>query len=148
MHTHKTSRIGLVSPDLSIYQNLTLHQNSNDFTVNQSILQPVTQDKNKWQTLPSLVRSRGWFGCLHESKHNTSGKQIWRMNLRIHDKQNASSIMKTLHTNAPPNLSSIQCLGALSLFICFFKPLACRNRLLISKLLFQISKAHIPKLDN
>lgn len=28
-------------------------------------------------------------------------------------------------TNAPPSLSSIQCFGALSLFKCFFKPLAC-----------------------
>jgi hypothetical protein len=31
-------------------------------------------------------------------------------------------------TKAPPNLSSIQCLGALSLFKCFFKPRACKRR--------------------
>jgi len=34
-------------------------------------------------------------------------------------------MMKKLSlTNAPPSLSSIQCLGALSLFKCFFNPLA------------------------
>lgn len=30
-------------------------------------------------------------------------------------------------TNAPPSLSNIQCFGALSLFKCFFNPLACNN---------------------
>jgi len=55
---HETSRVSLVSPNFAINKNMPLHQNSNDFTVCQSILQPVTDDKDQGQTLPRLVWSR------------------------------------------------------------------------------------------
>jgi len=65
------------------------------------------------------------------------------------------TIKKTPLTNAPPSLSSIQCLGALSLFKCFFNPLACINNKYTQKSkhnLREIQTANLnlskPKLNN
>jgi len=59
---HETSRVSLVSPDFAINLDMPLHQDRDNFTVSQSILQPVPDDQDKRKTLPRLVRSRRWFG--------------------------------------------------------------------------------------
>jgi hypothetical protein len=46
---------------------MTLHKNSNNLTVCQSILQPVSQNENEWKTFPWLVWSRWWFRSLYNS---------------------------------------------------------------------------------
>lgn len=69
-HTHETWRIGFVSPDLPINQNMSLHQNGNDFTVSESIFQPVSQDNDQWQAFPGLVRSRWRLRCLRKRYKN------------------------------------------------------------------------------
>ena len=63
-HTHEPSRVGLVSPDLAINQDMALHQDRNNLTVCQSILEPVPDDKDEGKALPGLVRTRRWFGGL------------------------------------------------------------------------------------
>jgi len=121
IHTHESSWISLVSPDFAVNKDMSLHENSDDFTVCQSILQSVSQNQNEWKTFPRFVWSgRGFWSLyiyhiqkLHQSSNKTSFKN-----------RTKSKITLTL-TKAPPNLSSIQCLGALSLFKCFFNPLAC-----------------------
>lgn len=52
VHTHEASRVGLISPNLRINQNMSLHQNGNDLTVCECILQPVPEDENQGQALP------------------------------------------------------------------------------------------------
>jgi hypothetical protein len=64
VHTHEPSWVGLVSPDLAINQHLALHQDRNDLTVCQGILEPVPDDEDKWEALPGLVGTRGWLGSL------------------------------------------------------------------------------------
>jgi len=39
-----------------------LHQDRNNLTVCQSILEPVPDDKDEGKALPGLVRTRRWFG--------------------------------------------------------------------------------------
>jgi len=56
--THETRGVCLVCPDFAINKNMSLHQNSNDLTVCQSILQPVSQDEYEGKALPRLVGSR------------------------------------------------------------------------------------------
>ena len=61
---HETSRVGLVSPDFAINLDMPLHQDGDDFTVGESVLQPVPDDKNEGKALPRLVGSRRWLGGL------------------------------------------------------------------------------------
>jgi hypothetical protein len=63
-HTHEPSRVGLVSPDLAINQDMALHQDRNNLTVSQSILEPVPDDEDQGKALPGLVRTRRWLGSL------------------------------------------------------------------------------------
>lgn len=53
--THETSRICFVGPDFVINKNMPLHQDSNDLTISEGILEPVSKDKDQRQTLPGLV---------------------------------------------------------------------------------------------
>ena len=74
MHlTHESRWICLVSPDLAINHNLALHQDWNNFTIGQSILQPVPEDKDQRQALPGFVGTRWRLGCLLNRKRN----KIW-----------------------------------------------------------------------
>jgi len=43
---------------------MALHQDRNNLTVCQSILEPVPDDKDEGKALPGLVRTRRWFGGL------------------------------------------------------------------------------------
>jgi hypothetical protein len=72
MHTHEPSWVGLVSPDLAINQHMALHQDRNDLTVRQGILEPVPDDEDKGEALPRLVGTRGWLGCLLIATFQTS----------------------------------------------------------------------------
>ena len=63
-HTHEPSRVGLVSPDLAINQDMALHQDRNNLAVSQSILEPVPNDEDKGKALPRLVGARRWLGSL------------------------------------------------------------------------------------
>lgn len=63
-HTHETSWVGLVSPDLAINQDMALHEDRNNLTVCQSILEPVPDNEDQRQALPGLVRTRRWLGGL------------------------------------------------------------------------------------
>jgi len=67
-HTHETRWVSFICPDLAINKDMSLHQNSKHFTACESILQPVTQNKNQRQAFPRLVGSRWWLGCLHNTK--------------------------------------------------------------------------------
>ena len=58
MHTHETSWIGLVSPNLPINKDMTLHQNGLDFTISESILQLVSQYKDQRQAFSGFMGSR------------------------------------------------------------------------------------------
>lgn len=57
-NVHETSRVGLVSADLSINHNMTLHKDRLHFTVRESIFQSVPQDEDQRQAFPGLVRTR------------------------------------------------------------------------------------------
>lgn len=57
-HTHETRGICFISPNFSINKNMSLHQDGNDLTVCESILQSVPQNKDQWQTFPGFVRPR------------------------------------------------------------------------------------------
>lgn len=70
VHTHEAWRVGLVSPNLPINQNMSLHQNGNDLTVCEGILQPVPQNKHQWQALPGFVGARWWLRSLHRELEN------------------------------------------------------------------------------
>lgn len=70
VHTHEAWRVGLVSPNLPINQNMSLHQNGNDLTVCEGILQPVPQNKDQWQALPGFVGARWWLRSLHRELEN------------------------------------------------------------------------------
>lgn len=65
--THETSRVSFVSPDFTIDLDMPLHQDGDDFTVCQSILQPVPDDQDKRKALPRFVRSRRRLGGLQET---------------------------------------------------------------------------------
>jgi len=65
---HESKWICLVSPDLAINHNLTLHQDWNNFTIGQSILQPVREDKDQRQALPGFVGTRWRLGCKCSTK--------------------------------------------------------------------------------
>lgn len=50
--THKASREVTVSANLAIDLDQTLHGDLHDLSVGKSILEAVTQQDDKWQTLP------------------------------------------------------------------------------------------------
>ena len=117
---HETSRVGLISPDFAVNLNMPLHQDGDDFTVCQSVLQLVPDDQDERKAFSRLVGSRRGLGSLQETVFKTTCYNAYVMNgietqvLRFKEKR----------TKAPPSLSRSQCLGALSLFRCFFNPLA------------------------
>ena len=74
-NVHETSRVGLVSPDFPIDLDMPLHQDGDHFTVSESVLQLVPDDKNEGKTLPRLMWSGRWLGGLfgtNTSKHRHS----------------------------------------------------------------------------
>jgi hypothetical protein len=98
---------------------MALHQDRNDLTVCQSILEPVPDDEDQRQALSGLMRTRRRLGGLQKRtnlKHQTNGQ--------LENNEGVKTRKVCLLTKAPPSLSSIQCLGALSLLRCFFNPLA------------------------
>ena len=62
--THETSRVSLICPNFPINHNLALHQDRNDLTVRQCILEHVPDNEDQRQALPGLVRSRRWLESL------------------------------------------------------------------------------------
>ena len=65
--THEASRVSLVSPDFSIDLDMPLHEDGDDLTVCQSVLQLVPDDQDEREALPRLVRSRRGLGSLRET---------------------------------------------------------------------------------
>jgi hypothetical protein len=59
-HIHKTSWVGTVSADLTIYFNQALHKNACHLITVQRILETVAQENNEWQTLAQFVWTSGW----------------------------------------------------------------------------------------
>ncbi|KAF7845280.1 putative argonaute 12 [Senna tora] len=51
-HTHETDRIRLVCPNLAINKNMALHQDGNNFSICEGILQSVSQYKDQRKALP------------------------------------------------------------------------------------------------
>jgi hypothetical protein len=99
---------------------MALHQDRNDLTVRQCRLEPVPDDEDQRQALPGLVRSRRWLGSLQEKKTNLKHQTNGEVQKIVGTKARKYCLL----TKALPSLSSIQCLGTLSLFKCFFNPLA------------------------
>uniref|UniRef100_A0A804NPR1 Uncharacterized protein n=1 Tax=Zea mays TaxID=4577 RepID=A0A804NPR1_MAIZE len=58
--------VGLVNPDLAINKYMVLHQDRNDLTVRQCILEHVPDDEDQRQALPGLGRSRRWLESLQK----------------------------------------------------------------------------------
>ena len=77
-HTHVKRRICLVCPNPAINKNMALHLDDNYFSICESILQSVSQDKDQRQALPSFVGSRWWFWCLH-NKTNWIHRLKWKL---------------------------------------------------------------------
>jgi hypothetical protein len=54
-----------------------LHQDRNDLTVRQCILEPVPDDEDQRQALLGLVRSRRWLGSLQKKKDQPEASDKW-----------------------------------------------------------------------
>ena len=65
--THEASRVSLVSPDLSIDLDMPLHEDGDDFTVCQSVLQLVPDDQDERKAFSRLVGSGRGLGSLQET---------------------------------------------------------------------------------
>lgn len=67
LRTLESSRVGLISPDLSIDLDQALLDNSSDFPAGERIFQPVTEEDGKGETFPEFVGTGGGTGGLSSS---------------------------------------------------------------------------------
>jgi hypothetical protein len=63
-HTHETSRVGRVSPNLVVDLNQALHDDRKDLLAGQGILQPVAEEDGEGKGFTKLVGTRGGTGSL------------------------------------------------------------------------------------
>lgn len=112
---HESSREVRISSDLSVNLDVLLNADNLSLATSQGVLQAVSQDENERQALSQLVRTLRWARSLHTKyiQQCDQSPQPCVLLLRC-----------DILTQIPSILDSIQCLGALRRFKCFFGPRA------------------------